>query len=100
MNERAAVAKARLRALAAEADTRPMLTVRIAEAMRARPWSGVAVALLAGVALGAGRHSWRGALTPLAVPLLGQLVTALLRPPDVSLRPMVAPRAQRIRRPR
>lgn len=100
LNERAGVAKARLRVLAAEADMRPTLALRAAEAMRARPWSGVAVALLAGLVLGAGRHAWRGALTPLAVPLLGQLATALLRPPEVSLRPTVAPRAPRIRRPR
>lgn len=100
LNERSALAKARLRALAAEADTRPMLAVRAAEAIRARPWSGVALALLAGVALGAGPRSWRGALAPFAVPLLGPLTAALLRSPGNSWRPAVAPRTRRQRRPR
>ena len=100
VNERPAVAKARLRMLAAEVDARPPLALWVAEAVRARPWRGVAVALLAGVALGAGRRSWRGALAPLAVPLLGQLATALLRPPDLSRKRAVAPRVPREWRPR
>ena len=100
MIERLELAKARLRMLAAEADTRPTLALRAAEAVRARPWPGIAVALLAGLALGAGRPSWRAALAPLAAPLLRQLVTALLRPPDLSRRPTVVPRAPRRRRPR
>jgi apolipoprotein N-acyltransferase len=88
-----------LRTLAADADTRPMLALRAAEAIRARPWSGVALALLAGVALGAGPRSWRGALAPFAVPLLGPLAAALLRSPGDSWRPSVAPRTPRQRRP-
>ena len=90
------MAKARLRTLAAEVDTRPMLALRAAEAIRARPWPGLALALLAGVALGAGRRSWSGALAPLAVPLLGQLAAALLRPPDLSRGPTLAPRATHV----
>jgi hypothetical protein len=86
--------------LAAEVDARPPLALWVAEAVRARPWRGVAVALLAGVALGAGRRSWRGALAPLAVPLLGQLATSLLRPPGRPPRPAVASRSKRTRRPR
>lgn len=100
MSERSALAKARLRMLAAEADARPTLVLRAAEAVRARPWRGVAVALLAGVALGVGRRSWRGALAPFTVPLLGQLAAALLRPPDLLRRPTVGRRAPRKRRPR
>ena len=100
VNERSDLAKARLRMLATEADMRPTLALRATEAIRARPWPGVAVALLAGVALGAGRRSWTGALAPLAVPLLSQLAAALLRPSDPVRRPTVAPRAPRMRRPR
>jgi len=100
VSERSDLAKARLRMLAAEADMRPTLALQATEAIRAHPWPGVAVALLAGLMLGAGRHSWRGALVPLAAPLLGQLVTALLRPPARLRGPTVVPRPQRKRRPR
>lgn len=100
MNERSTLAKARLRTLAAEADVHATLALRAAEAIRARPWPGVAVALLAGVALGAGRRSWRGAVVPIAIPLLGQLAAALLRSPDPSRRPAVVPCAARTRRAR
>jgi hypothetical protein len=98
VNERSALAKARLRTLAADADAYPALALRAADAIRAHPWSGVAVALLAGVALGAGRRCWSGAMTPFAVPLLGRLATAFLRSPDPVRRPTIGRRAPRARR--
>ena len=100
MSGRAEQAKARLHVLAAEADARPRLALWAAEAVRARPWRGVAAALLAGVALGATRRSWHGAFAPLARPLLGQLAAALLRPAELSRRRTVAPCAPRTWRSR
>jgi len=65
---RAAAARARLRALAAEIDTRPSSLVRAAGAVRSRPWAGVGFALLVGVVLGATRRH----TLPVVVPFVGR----------------------------
>jgi hypothetical protein len=68
---RVAVAKARLRALAASADARPSMAARAAWVIRAHPWQGVGAALAAGLALGvARRRGWLAAAAPVALSLV------------------------------
>jgi hypothetical protein len=64
VNLRIAVAKARLKSLAAAADARPGLATRAAWTIRSHPWQGVGIALAAGVAFGLAKR--RGMLPPLA----------------------------------
>ena len=70
---RVAGAKARLRSLAS--DTRPgyHLVAHASSLVRVRPWQGVGVALLAGVALGLAPRQAVGRLA-LLVPAVGRLL--------------------------
>ena len=70
---RVAAAKARLRALAD--DTRPgyHLALHASNMMRERPWQGIGLALLAGVALGLAPRQALQRVTLLAAPLVGML---------------------------
>lgn len=71
VNARVALAKARLAAIAHDIDHRPGLTGRAVGFLRTKPWQGVAVALLAGVALGATRRTALP-VAPVAARMLGQ----------------------------
>jgi hypothetical protein len=64
VNLRIAVAKARLKSIAATADARPGIATRATWAIRSHPWQGVGIALAAGVAFGLAKR--RGMLPPLA----------------------------------
>lgn len=74
VNARVQLAKARLAHLAAQADAQPGPVERAAEGIRSRPWQGIGLALLAGVALGAGRRRVLPAVVPMVVPLLQRFV--------------------------
>lgn len=76
VNARVELAKARLAQLAAQADAQPGLVVRAAQGIRRRPWRGVGVALLAGVALGVTRKRALPALVPLLAPMLRRVARA------------------------
>ena len=74
VNARVQLAKARLAHAAAQADAQPGPVERAAEGIRSRPWRGVGLALLAGVALGAARRQVLPAVVPALVPLLQRVV--------------------------
>jgi len=76
VNARVQLAKARLAHLAAQADAQPGPVERTAEAIRSRPWQGVGLALLAGVALGVTRKRALPALVPMIVPVLRRVAGA------------------------
>jgi len=76
VNARVELAKARLAHLAAQADAQPGPVERTAEAIRSRPWQGVGLALLAGVALGVTRKRALPALVPMIVPVLRRVAGA------------------------
>ena len=80
---RVAAAKARLRALSA--DTRPgyHLALQASNLMRRRPWQGVGLALLAGVALGLAPREAVRRLAVLAPPLVG-VITGVRPDPSTS----------------
>lgn len=79
VNARVQLAKARLAQVAAQVDAQPGPVERAADGIRSRPWQGVGVALLAGVALGAARRRALPALVPMVVPLLRRVARAGLR---------------------
>src|SRR5690606_39211766 len=64
-------AKARLVELAIEAEAAPGPVERAADAVRAHPWRGVAIALVAGALLGAAPRRSAGVARPLLTPLMG-----------------------------
>jgi hypothetical protein len=64
-------AKARLVELAIEAEAAPGPVERAADAVRAHPWRGVAIALVAGALLGAAPRRSSGVARPLLTPLMG-----------------------------
>ena len=76
VNARVQLAKARLAHLAAQADAQPGPVERTAEVIRSRPWQGVGLALLAGVALGVTRKRALPALVPMIVPVLRRVAGA------------------------
>ena len=76
VNARVQLAKARLAHLAAQADAQPGPVERTAEAIRSRPWQGVGLALLVGVALGVTRKRALPALVPMIVPVLRRVAGA------------------------
>ncbi len=79
VNARVALAKAKLVAIAQEAEARPPVAERAALLVRAQPWRGVGVALAVGIYLGITRGAALRAVAPLTTPLLGALASAALR---------------------
>lgn len=71
--ERVAAAKARLTALADDARPGRYLLVEASKLMRARPWQGMAVALVAGLALGVAPRRAVHRLALLATPVVGRV---------------------------
>src|SRR5690606_28761998 len=72
-------AKARLVELAIEAEAAPGPVERAADAVRAHPWRGVAIALVAGALLGAAPRRSAGVARPLLTPLMGLATDLALR---------------------
>jgi hypothetical protein len=75
---RVELAKARLHSLAAAIDARPSIAERMEGELHRNPWRVVAVALVAGLAIGMTRGRPLVALVPLAVPVLGKLAGRVL----------------------
>lgn len=73
---RLAAAKLRLLRLADEASRPPALVRSSAAFVRRAPWQGLAIAFLAGVALGMAPRSTLGRLGPLLGPLLGPVIAS------------------------
>lgn len=80
-------AKARLVELAIEAEAAPGPVERAADAVRAHPWRGVAIALVAGALLGAAPRRSAGVARPLLTPLMGLATDLALRALGSGTRP-------------
>ena len=79
LDARVAVAKARLVALAEEAERRPAVVDRAAAVVRLQPWRGVGIALLVGFYLGLTRGAGLRVVAPVVTPLLGGFALNALR---------------------
>lgn len=74
---RVAAAKLRLLQLAREAERPPAVVAASSALVRAHPWRGVAVAFVAGVALGMAPRGTLARVAPLLAPVLGMLPTSV-----------------------
>jgi hypothetical protein len=91
VNARVAHAKAKLIALAQEAESRPGAAEQTATMVRANPWRGVGIALLVGFYFGLTRGAGLRTLAPVVTPLLGGFALSALRGAGLVPPPPAAP---------